>query len=791
MILLHGHWLPPVQSSERGRFILWGETSDGKLTKPRGRPSWPVHAFAAAPAQLHKALEVNTSLQECNEVLTTLILPALKNLPWPSPRLAHEWDTFEGVVPTGLKRFKLHGLALLPVDALHILNRLPGPDTLPPDLALGDDLIYWVTAARLGLEILTAERYIPAIDHVDTQLFQARWRPVFDRPDDTARLSHLVRAMPPSARAGLPAELAGDMDPPPAYYLLEDFLTTVIDLTVREWVGGTWKRQPGDSPAAAWLNALMAPDPAITGPYFVLRSLHRAHQTWVRRLHAAGDAHFRICLRLGVPEKPDEPWPLEFLLQATDDPSLLVEAGAVWKSRGRTFNYVDRRFENPQERLLTALGYAAGIFPPLEASLRQRRPTAAYLDTQEAYTFLREAVPLLEQSGFGLLVPPWWKRRGARLGTRLRLKADPSPPSASTGLLSLENLVRYDWEIVLGDQTLSREEFEELVRLKMPLVEIRGQWVALNPEEIEAAIRFWEERQGESRMSVLDALVWALAGEGEVDGLLVEAVEVSGWLGELLENLKRDETLEDLQQPAGLNGELRPYQARGFSWIAFMRRWGLGACLADDMGLGKTIQTLAFFLFERAENTRTQPALVICPTSVAGNWQREIERFAPILRVRLHHGAGRATGDAFVEQAGKYDVIVTSYGLARRDADFLVETPWSTLVLDEAQNIKNPSAKQTQAIRRIPASFRLALTGTPVENRLSDLWSLMHFLNPGYLGSQKSFRRAYTLPIERHHNPDAARTLRQLVGTVHPAPPQNRRDHYPRPARENGDESLL
>ena len=324
MILLHGHWLAPTRGGERGRFFLWGETPDGKLNKPRGRPRWPVHAFAAAPNHVRTALEVTTSLPECEEVLTTLILPALKNLPWPSPRLAHEWDAFEGAVPTGLKRFKLHGLALLPVDALHILNRLPDPDTLPPELALGDDLIYWVTAARLGVEILTAQRYIPAIEHVDTQHFEARWKPVFDRSDDAVRLAQLVRAMPASARAGLPAELTGDLVPPPAHHVLEDFLTTVVDAVVRARFGSVWKEQPGDSPAAAWLNALMSPDPAIAGPYFGLRSLHRAHQTWVRRLHAAGDAHFRTCLRLGVPEKSDEPWPLEFLLQATDDPSLLV-----------------------------------------------------------------------------------------------------------------------------------------------------------------------------------------------------------------------------------------------------------------------------------------------------------------------------------------------------------------------------------------------------------------------------------------------------------------------------------
>ncbi|MBC8446877.1 MAG: DEAD/DEAH box helicase, partial [Chloroflexi bacterium] len=302
-----------------------------------------------------------------------------------------------------------------------------------------------------------------------------------------------------------------------------------------------------------------------------------------------------------------------------------------------------------------------------------------------------------------------------------------------------------------------------LARLKMPLVQVRGQWVALNPEEIEAAIRFWKKRQAETQMSVLDALQWELSGEGEAEGLPVEEVEVTGWMSDLLEQLKEGERLEELPQPASLAGELRPYQRRGFSWLTFMRRWGLGACLADDMGLGKTIQAIALFLHDRKNNEQSPPALVVCPTSVAGNWQREIERFAPDLRPLLHHGANRASGQDFLAQAQEHDVIITSYGLVRRDADLLSQMRWSEVILDEAQNIKNPAAKQTQAVRRLPADFRLALTGTPVENRLSELWSIMHFLNPGYLGPQKHFRTEFALPIERYRDPLATQRLRQLV----------------------------
>ena len=771
MIVIHGHWLLPVQPGERCSLILWAETSTGKLIKSRGRPRLPAHAFVLSPDQLAQTIQPWVSSVDGIPAPFTLILPAIKNLPIPSPGLVHDWDEFStAAAPTGLRRFKLEGLSLEPAAALHILNSLPTPADLPPHLAFGDDLLFWITASQLALEMLAAQRYIPAIEHVDIQTFHARWRPIFDRPDDAARLAQLLSAMPPAARACLPIELTGDLDPPPARRLLEDFLTTVVDAAVRDWHGSRWQPQTGDDVAVSWLNALFAAAPAITGPYFSLSNLNKAHKTWVRQLHAAGDGNFRTCLRLGVPETPDQPWPLDFLLQASDDPSLLVEAQTVWKSSGRTFEYLDRRFDNPQERLLTALGYAARFFPPLERSLKKRRPTSAQLNTTEAYTFLRETAPLLEQSGYGLLTPPWWNKRGTRLGARLKLKTDPNPPDVSSGLLSLENLVSYNWEIVLGDQSLSQEEFASLVELKMPLIQMRGQWVALNPEEIEAAIRFWEQRQAKSQMSVLDAMVWGLSEEGEMDGLRVDNVDVTGWLGELLTQLKGGAIFEELPQPGGLSGQLRPYQERGFSWLAFMRRWGLGACLADDMGLGKTIQAIAIFLYERGQVEQAKsrpkgpPSLVICPTSVAGNWQREIARFAPELRTMIHHGSERASGEEFIEQTREHDVIITSYGLARRDGDLLSEVNWGTLVLDEAQNIKNPSARQTQAIRRIPAAFRLAMTGTPVENRLSELWSIMHFLNPGYLGSQKGFRTDFSKPIERYHDQTATRQLRQRVG---------------------------
>jgi len=504
-----------------------------------------------------------------------------------------------------------------------------------------------------------------------------------------------------------------------------------------------------------------------------LAALFEAWRDWSGQFRGEAEAAFRLCFRLEPPDvdretgqvrSPD--WTLRYLLQAGDDPSLLVPAEQVWSAEGGTLRVLDRRFEGAQERLLAGLGLASRLFPPITPSLRSARPQGCSLSVEDAYAFLREVGPLLEGSGFGVLVPPWWDKPGARLGVRATLKTEANV--VGSGILNLDSLVEFDWELALGDQALTQEEFERLAALKMPLVQVRGQWVMLQPDQVEAAIAFWEKKRQQAGVSLREALALSLGAAQEVEGLPLHGVEAEGWLDDLVQQLHAGEALNMLPPPDGLRGELRPYQVRGYSWLAFLRRWGLGACLADDMGLGKTVQAIALLLRERSdrppERSDGPRALVICPTSVVGNWKREIQRFAPELRVLVHHGTERASGDEFVAAAAEHDVVISTYGLARRDVDDLVQVPWSDVILDEAQNIKNPQTKQAQAVRRLPAANRIALTGTPVENRLSELWSIMQFLNPGYLGSQARFRQDLALPIERYGDRQATQRLRGLVG---------------------------
>jgi SNF2 family DNA or RNA helicase len=382
------------------------------------------------------------------------------------------------------------------------------------------------------------------------------------------------------------------------------------------------------------------------------------------------------------------------------------------------------------------------------------------LDTRGAFSFLTEKAMLLEQAGFAVMLPAWWTGRGAktRLSARGQVK---SPKMTGGGGLNLDQLVQFDWQLALGDEDLSLAELQELAQLKSPLVKMRGQWVQLNAEEIQAALDFWRKRAA-AGITAREALHLALGGVQTPADLHFAGLAADGWVGDLLAQLQGQAVFTELPVPDDFHGILRPYQVRGYSWLSFLKQWGLGACLADDMGLGKTVQTLALIARERQTNHQ-EPVLLVCPTSVVGNWQKEAARFTPHLPVLVHHGVTRAKGKALAKQVRKYAMVISSYALLHRDFELLKEIPWSGVILDEAQNIKNPETKQARAARALPAGYRLALTGTPVENNVGDLWSIMEFLNPGFLSSQTEFKRRFFIPIQANRDPDAIQGLQRLT----------------------------
>jgi SNF2 family DNA or RNA helicase len=334
----------------------------------------------------------------------------------------------------------------------------------------------------------------------------------------------------------------------------------------------------------------------------------------------------------------------------------------------------------------------------------------------------------------------------------------------------LGDLVDFRYDVAVGDRALDPAELAELARLKVPLVRLRGQWVELDDAHLKAALKFLERNQA-GTMTAADALTAGMGlglegagpgGPGEEIPLV--GVDADGWLGDLLSG-QADRRLEPMATPDGFSGELRPYQERGLSWLSFLGDLGLGGILADDMGLGKTIQLLSLVSARSVRDGAAGcgPTLLVCPMSLVGNWQREAARFTPDLRVHVHHGADRLDGESLAGALSGADLVITTYGVATRDQAALGQVNWARVVCDEAQNIKNHATKQARAVRALPATARIALTGTPVENRLSELWSIMDFTNPGLLGPAERFRERFAVPIERHGSPEATQALKRLT----------------------------
>ncbi|WP_235862965.1 DEAD/DEAH box helicase [Saccharopolyspora kobensis] len=524
----------------------------------------------------------------------------------------------------------------------------------------------------------------------------ARWR-LANLHDD--RFAALAAAMPPAAHA-----LRRDGGLWGASEMLAAFGDAVADACARG---------AAITSDNAWITALTGPDPAVELDGAAL-------QEWGRALPSAPSPGGDLELRLEIPAEDESPWVLTFHLRTDDE--VPVPAERVWSNLPGP----------PQDALVQGLAEAARIFRPLDAALSEQRPTEVRLDIGQAAEFLATGQPELAAAGIAVEVPT--DLAGVR---RLRARLH-----ASDGQ-------DFRWEAVVGDEVLSADELDELIALGRPLVRWRGRWVRVDAREA-ADVR---TRLGTAHaLPESEALAAVLEGKRSTEFGEV-AVSAGGRLRALVDRLGEPPAEPRL---TGVDATLRDYQLRGVAWLQSMAELGFGAVLADDMGLGKTLQTIALL----AGRAGDRPQLVVCPTSVVDNWQRELRRFAPKLAVVRHHGPRRPIDPAAFAPGA---VVITTYPLLRSDVQLLSGVDWDVVVLDEAQQIKNQAGQTAQAAGRLRARARVALTGTPVENRLAELWSIMHFANPGLLGGFHRFKERFAVPIERWHDTDATRRLRSVV----------------------------
>lgn len=503
----------------------------------------------------------------------------------------------------------------------------------------------------------------------------------------------------------------------------------------------------------------------------------------------ADSAPFRPALQLLEPDGEEWHWRLQLVLQDKADPSVLAplrladtgEPLGTWPSGWSG---------HVEERAAGWLARLQGLLPA-ERFAPGSDVLSVPLSDEVAWRFLTADSQRLLAAGWQVLLPAWWQA-ASRKKPRLRAKISSGEGSERGGdsLFGLDSLVDFDWRISIGDADLSEAEFAELVARGERLVQFRGKWISLDPallSQIQRAMAGVDKSKGLSFQDVLQLHLLAAAQQDEQAAEAAEEqmqeeaarvrleVELNEHLVRLISQLGQRSQWPQPPVPASLRAELRHYQHEGFAWLVFLRRFGLGACLADDMGLGKTVQLIAYLLHIKeqsgesgAANRRQTdppgwPTLIICPTSVLGNWQKELQRFGPSLNVMLHYGSRRLDAGFFYGAASQADVVLTSYATASLDQELLREFTWAAVCLDEAQNIKNAQTKQSAAVRSFPALHRIALTGTPIENRLSELWSIYDFITPGYLGSPKAFNDRFVNAIEKEHNTERTEDLQRLV----------------------------
>ncbi|MEV7289234.1 DEAD/DEAH box helicase [Streptomyces sp. NPDC093252] len=610
----------------------------------------------------------------------------------------------------------------------------------------------WGAAALHALRLAARGRLLPGLTGAG---FDA-WRAGPLDPADIAHLRALAAALPPEGHA-VPLPGPGPLRLPEPEALLRSFLDAVAD---------TLPRTPA-APHAAGRPFADARPQRLPGA-----------RDWAAEVAAGMDAGVRISLRLDLSAhdlfdsgdgghaggaRARGAGAAVVQVHSLADPTLVADATALWAGDA------DTAF-GPRSRVDAALAVrrAARVWPPLERLAERDAPDVLALSEEELGDLLGIAATRLAAAG----VAVHWPRDLAQDLTASAV-VRPAPGSATdgTGFFESEDLLQFRWQLALGGDPLSDAEMDALAEAHRPVVRLRDRWVLVDPALVRKA-----RKRDLGLLDPVDALAAALSGSAEIDGETVEAVPV-GALAALRDRLTTG--VHPAPPPPGLAATLRDYQLRGLAWLDLMTSLGLGGCLADDMGLGKTVTVIALHL----RRARPEPTLVICPASLLGNWQREITRFAPGVPVRRHHGTERTLADL----TGGF--VLTTYGTMRSAATTLAAHRWGLVVADEAQHVKNPYSATAKALRTIPTPARVALTGTPVENNLSELWALLDWTTPGLLGPLKSFRARHARAVENGEDAEAAERLARLVrpfllrrkksdpGIVPELPPKTETDH--------------
>lgn len=848
MYILHGTWIPEETDRfiQGGQFYLWVETDEPQSAgSPQAENVHPNHLNGAALAAFLKDTLGIKPLPQSFVGKTRILsiepelvpryfrLPTIDDVPLPSWEMAHylEQDLpdqaqfqawkIDCYAPTFAP--DLRSRVSNVIRLLHELYFLSQHRII--DVQLGMDLLFWYYYTQQFKQVILRDHYIPALKYRSVSPKSSKSKSAtkateaFEIYSGWEIISEAYETLVQTVSLEIPGVCcAGFSSWPkqPRFYDAESLLRHFSEVILADIVMQTPRSAAFEKTIH---NTLLQDCLSKTELETFLNdktglTFYQQWRDWRDRINQSQTpGNFILAFHLHEPLRTEEPWRLSFQVALKSDPSQLLELFTYWQSTPKTRHNFGFEAEFEQG-LLLHLGYAARIYPILWRGLETDKPCDVYLDLNQVFSFLQDSAWILEDAGYRVIIPAWWTPKG-RMRAKVKLRASSNATAKASsgepsGYFSATSLASYNYEFSIGDQPVSKLEWQQLIDTKESLVKFRGRWMALDRDKMKQMIAFWEkQQQAQPDLSLIELMKLSATDDGEVE-LIVDHDQT---LSEMMKRLGDKTTLTEVADPDRFQGTLRPYQRRGVGWLAYLEGLGLNGCLADDMGMGKSAQVIAHLVHERNQlmpaNTATLPVaqptkkrtskkaqllaesigdiwptqpshpsqnepnseaqtilptLLIAPTSVIGNWGKEIEKFAPHLRYRLHHGADRLReAKAFTAAVQDCDVLITSYTLVRLDAALLSGQNWHRIVIDEAQNIKNPKAAQTKAILKLPATHRLALTGTPVENRLLDLWSIFNFLNPGYLGKESQFRTAFEIPIQRDGNPSRSATLKKLV----------------------------
>jgi len=719
-----------------GQLLLWVESS--QMIKGKD-----VYPYQLKKEELIDWYQTNIATK-ANPIRVEVLFPCSKEEhPIPSPIMCNYCD-IDDTEHKSLKPLALHVIQIeSPLPTLKALNFLQY--YLDEDVQFADDTNFWIKVGAEIAHVISNDQYIPSIvatKETSKIKYYKKWQPFSF--DFEKKLKTLSEVMPFSSC------LSGQKHVDRLGVLKNFSESTLNKLIITTTYSNKLYNDCKDTLVEKMLKEA---EREIT------EDEYKKWRVWKNNLsHDLYGSPFNLCIRLNsASNDASNDWSLEVLMQSQKDPSFTISISDYFATKETNQALNQKMFGSSIEKgLLLQLGLACRVYPKLEAVfLSNMADSTISINTDEAYQFLKEDAWTLKASGYRIIVPSWWSSKG-RVKAKIKMKASKASKSDSdnpTGYFDARNLARFDYKLAMGEHEVSSEEWQALLASKSELVYFRGQWVEIDTSEMEKMQKLIESQiKDKATGSIKDLLITSSDSE-------LYDVELDTVMESMLSKLNNKDKIDLEKQPHHLKATLRPYQVRGLSWLSYLENLGLNPCLADDMGLGKTMQVIALLLL----SPREKPALLVAPTSVVGNWLREINKFAPSLKATIHHGSDRKDEKEFITHIEHFNIIITSYGLIRKDKKLFHDYNWSRLILDEAHNIKNPLALQTKILYKIPSSSRIAITGTPVENRLLDLWSIFNFLNPGFLGTRSSFKNNFEYPIQRDSCPYQTKVLKKLV----------------------------